>query len=127
MAREWHWVSRARAGTTMAAVIWERGHVVSGKTALGEPFVGEVYCFDAATSLAVLRQESETSNNHDVRVLHVVGATELKSAPPSLPPISNEPLPVVDQARCKRREDANLKAAMLSAGASFVNHNNPTQ
>ena len=34
---------------------WEVGCMVSGKTALGEKFHGEVYTFDEGIGLAVLR------------------------------------------------------------------------
>ena len=54
-------------------------------------------------------------NNHDLRILRVDGVTDLSSKPPlKLPP--DQSLPDVDEARCQRREEANIKAAQASAG-----------
>ena len=103
----------------MGVADWGIGHVVSGVTATGEKFAGEVFTFDEGTGLAVLRAKGDIVNTHDVRILRVEGVSDLKSTPPSDPP-KMEKLPVVDEARCQKREEAAVKAATISAGVPSV-------
>ncbi|EEH57278.1 uncharacterized protein MICPUCDRAFT_47278 [Micromonas pusilla CCMP1545] len=98
----------------MGVADWGIGHVVSGVTATGEKFAGEVFTFDEGTGLAVLRAKGDIVNTHDVRILRAEGVSDLKSTPPSDPP-KMEKLPVVDEARCQKREEAAVKAATISA------------
>eukprot|EP00227_Mantoniella_beaufortii_P017542 CAMPEP_0197585084 /NCGR_PEP_ID=MMETSP1326-20131121/7490_1 /TAXON_ID=1155430 /ORGANISM="Genus nov. species nov., Strain RCC2288" /LENGTH=173 /DNA_ID=CAMNT_0043149537 /DNA_START=57 /DNA_END=578 /DNA_ORIENTATION=- len=93
---------------------WGIGHAVSGVTALGEAFKGEVFSYDDGMGLAVLRTQGDIINTHDVRILRVQGVTGLKSIPPAKPPVM-ETLPVVDEARCQKREEGAVKAAQASA------------
>ena len=103
----------------MGVADWGIGHVVSGVTATGEKFAGEVFTFDEGTGLAVLRAKGDIVNTHDVRILRVEGVSDLKSTPPSDPP-KMEKLPVVDEARCQKREEAAVKAATISAGVPSI-------
>lgn len=103
----------------MGVADWGIGHVVSGVTATGEKFAGEVFTFDEGTGLAVLRAKGDIVNTHDVRILRAEGVSDLKSTPPSDPP-KMEKLPVVDEARCQKREEAAVKAATISAGVPSV-------
>lgn len=109
----------AREDDTMGVADWGIGHVVSGVTATGEKFAGEVFTFDEGTGLAVLRAKGDIVNTHDVRILRAEGVSDLKSTPPSDPP-KMEKLPVVDEARCQKREEAAVKAATISAGVPSV-------
>lgn len=103
----------------MGAADWGIGHEVSGVTPTGEKFAGEVFTFDEGTGIAVLRTKGDIINTHDVRVLNTAGCKEVKSTAPKVAPAMDKP-PVVDEARNKRREEAALKAAQASAGASTV-------
>lgn len=103
----------------MGAADWGIGHEVSGVTPTGEKFAGEVFTFDEGTGIAVLRTKGDIINTHDVRVLNTAGCKEVKSTAPKVAPAMDK-LPVVDEARNKRREEAALKAAQASAGASTV-------
>ena len=103
----------------MGAADWGIGHEVSGVTSTGEKFAGEVFTFDEGTGIAVLRTKGDIINTHDVRVLNTEGCKEVKSSAPKVAPAVDK-LPVVDEARNKRREEAALKAAQASAGASTV-------
>lgn len=95
--------------------MWGIGCQVSGVTLLGEKFSGEVFSYDDAMGLAVLRTKGDITNTHDVRVLRVEGVQNLKSTPPATAPVL-EPLPLVDEARCQKREEASIRAAQASAG-----------
>lgn len=99
----------------MGAAEWGIGCQVSGVTPLGEKFSGEVFSYDDALGLAVLRTKGDIINTHDVRILRVLGIQDLKSTPPATVPVF-DPLPVVDEVRCQKREDAAIKAAQASAG-----------
>ena len=103
----------------MGAADWGIGCQVSGVTPLGEAFNGEVYSYDDAMGLAVLRTTGDIINTHDVRILRVEGVKDLKSTPPATAPVLDK-LPVVDEARCKKREEASIKAAEASAGEYLV-------
>jgi hypothetical protein len=103
----------------MGAADWGIGHEVSGVTPTGEKFAGEVFTFDEGTGIAVLRTKGDIINTHDVRVLNTAGCKEVKSTAPKVAPAMDK-LPVVDEARNKRREEAALKVAQASAGASTV-------
>jgi hypothetical protein len=105
----------------MGGAEWGVGCQVSGLTSLGESFSGEVFSYDAGMGLAVLRTKGNIINTHDVRILRVEGVKDLRSVSPAeAPPL--KPLPVVDEARCQKREEASLKAAHASAGAWFRVH-----
>lgn len=99
----------------MGAAEWGVGCQVSGVTPLGEKFSGEVFSYDDAMGLAVLRTKGDIINTHDVRILRVEGVQDLKSTPPATAPVL-DPLPLVDEARCQKREEASIKAAQASAG-----------
>jgi hypothetical protein len=99
----------------MGAAEWGIGCTVSGVTPLGEKFSGEVFSYDEGMGLAVLRSQGEIINTHDVRILRVAGVTGLASTSPTTPP-PLENLPLVDDARCQKREETAVKAAQVSAG-----------
>lgn len=101
----------------MGAAEWGIGCQVTGTTSAGEAFKGEVFTFDEQMGLAVLRTQGDVLNTHDVLILRVEGVKDLKSTPPAKPPTLGA-LPVVDEARCQRREEASIKAAQASAGES---------
>ncbi|MDC1215369.1 anticodon-binding domain-containing protein [bacterium] len=98
----------------MVAPEWSIGHTVSGVTATGEAFEGELFTYDMGTGCAVIRTEGDIANTHDVTMVNTAGCTNLRSTPPS-GAVSYAALPVVDAKRSKRRLEANVKAAAASA------------
>jgi hypothetical protein len=98
----------------MVASDWGIGHEVSGTTATGDAFAGEVFTYDEGTKLAVLRAEGEIINTHHVYVLNTAGCMNVRSNAPATKP-TFDALPVVDKARSERREEVNVKAAQASA------------
>ena len=70
---------------------------------------GQVYAYDAATDRLVLRQPGSTPFHSTLRVLKGQNVTRIvQLKPASGPP---EPLPAVDLARCREREEKAVRAA----------------
>ena len=78
-----------------------------------ERAAGQVFAYDAATDRLVLRQAGSTPFHSTLRILkgaHVTGVVQLKDGGAPL-----EPVPAVDVARCREREEKAVRAAEAEA------------
>lgn len=87
--------------------------VKSGKTASGESFAGEVFCYDAVSDVLTLRAPGEISNTHDLKFVNVKNAVDVVVEASSAR--DAQKCPMVDAPRCERRFENALRVARAQA------------
>ena len=78
----------------------------------------QVSSYDEATGLVTVRAPGNIGGTHDVRIVKAEACTDVKSIPPKTPAKTDGAMPAVDDTRCKKREEENIKAAQARAGES---------
>jgi hypothetical protein len=89
------------------------GASVTGTLANGGAFQGEIFAYDASTSMLAVRTAGEISNSYDLKLVNVSDAKDVKVDASKVNAIGK--LPEVDDPRRERRFANALKQAQIAA------------
>ncbi len=89
---------------------WELGSEVRLRTTLGDEVAGTVFAYDAPAEVLLLKEAGAHNGVSNLRLLATSQVAETLSERKPVGPVDLE-LPVVDEDRCRRREEKALRLA----------------
>ena len=98
---------------TRTMVDYNPGASVTGTLATGGKFQGEIFAYDASTSMLAVRTPGEISNSYDLKLINVADAKDVKVDTSKVNAIGK--LPDIDDPRRERRFANALKHARVAA------------